>query len=303
MISPCPYLLPHAFCYICSPLSSWGGEWQSGFGGTWCPSRVNPTQLPIPKCWERKGFRSNSDAYLTTHVLQSHGLAQRTPGVPADKNVPQTRICPSEALCHSRWSGSGETRTALVLNHRIDLICETFLGLSAVSPTCSERGGLASLSKFNFLKEHGITTACSACQAHLTFFCSLWDCCVAQKEAGIWGSLPLLFLHWLYGLLSLQHFHHIIQFWFFYLKRHLFNFTKDIPCDLQNKVFKIWGTCSGVKVTPWTEPAGKVALSGSWSIFSCTSEIFPSMNASKTKAPGGVSKTEGMHAALNTESQ
>lgn len=26
-----------------------------------------------------------------------------------------------------------------------------------------------------------------ACQAHLTFFCSLWDCCVVQKEAGVWG--------------------------------------------------------------------------------------------------------------------
>lgn len=143
-----------------------------------------------------------------------------------------------------------------------------------------------------------------ACQAHLILFCSLWDCCVVQKEPDVWGFFPLYSLYCLCGLLSLQHFHHITSSSFDSLTAfHLFNFIKNIPCDLQNKVFKWWGTCNGVKVTPRNEPAGKVALNGSWSIFSSTSEIFPSLNASKTKAPGGVSKTEGMHAALNTEPQ
>lgn len=138
---------------------------------------------------------------------------------------------------------------------------------------------------------------------HIWHSSAVCEIVVQFRKKLAFGVPLLLFLHCLYGLLSLQHFHHIIQFWVSYLKRHLFNFTNDILFDLQNNVFKIWGTCSGVKVTPWTEPAGKVALNGSWSIFSCTSEIFPSMNASKTKDPGGVSKTEGMHAALNTESQ
>lgn len=33
-----------------------------------------------------------------------------------------------------------------------------------------------------------------ACQAHLTFFCSLYNCCVVQKETGIWGFPPPFFL-------------------------------------------------------------------------------------------------------------
>lgn len=113
-----------------------------------------------------------------------------------------------------------------------------------------------------------------------------------------------LSVYCLCGLFSLQHFNHITSSSFDSLTAfNLFNFTENILCDLLNRVFKIWDTCNGVKVTPWTASAGKVALSGSWSIFPCTSEIFPSLNASKTKVPGGVSKTEGMHAALNTDPQ
>lgn len=55
-------------------------------------------------------------------------------------------------------------------------------------PAVKERS-LASLSKFNFLKEHGIT-ALFVYQAHLTFLCSLWDCWVVQKEAGVWVFFP-----------------------------------------------------------------------------------------------------------------
>lgn len=184
------------FLVFAFPCSAEEGSDRVCLVGIWCPSRVNPTQLHTPKCWERTGIRSNSDAYLTTHVLHSHGLAQRTLGVPADKNAPQIHICPSGALCHAGWSGSGETRTALVLNHRIDLFCETFLGLSvllSVPYLHWKRGGLASLSKFSLFKEHGITTL-FACQELLTFLCSLWDCCVIQKEAGVWVFFPP-FLH------------------------------------------------------------------------------------------------------------
>lgn len=51
-------------------------------------------------------------------------------------------------------------------NHKIDLFCETFLGLPAVLSAPYQqrkRGGLASFSKFNFFKENGITAACSVC--------------------------------------------------------------------------------------------------------------------------------------------
>lgn len=150
--------------------------------------------------------------------------------------------------------------------------------------------------------EYVITTACSylcACQAYLILFCSPWDYSGVQKQAGNFVSL---FVYFLGGLLSLQHFDCTTSFSFNTLEVFpLFNFTKNMLYNLGNNIFKIQDTCNGVKVTPLTESGDEVTLGGSYSVFLCTSGIFPSLNGSKTKAAGGVSYTEGMHVALKPE--
>lgn len=164
-----------------------------------------------------------------------------------------------------------------------------------------ERGlGICQEVNNNF-RGYSITSACYyllTCQAHIMHFCSLQDWYRFRKK------LAHLFLFWYIILVaySVCNIILITSFRFYFLRMfHLQKFSKNIICDFRNSSFKLWATCNDVKVNPSTESEDKGALSGRWSIFLCTSEIFPSLNASKTKVAGGVSYTEGMHVTLKTE--